>query len=72
VSVRELVTTIAEICEFHGRISYDTSKSGGDARRSTSVDRAAHVLGFQPSTSLEEGLRETVAWYRAQLGVGVA
>ena len=72
VSVRELVTTVAALCEFKGSISYDVSKSGGDARRSTSVDRATQLLGFQPSTSFEEGLRQTVAWYRAQLGVGVA
>jgi nucleoside-diphosphate-sugar epimerase len=25
------------------------------------------VLGWEPQTSLEEGLRETIAWYRGSL-----
>ena len=39
----------------------------GDARHtSADVSRAAEVLGFQPRTSLEEGLRAQVAWLQYQ------
>ena len=33
--------------------------------------RARELLGWRPAYSLEEGLRETVAWYREFLGDGV-
>jgi GDP-L-fucose synthase len=72
VSVRELVSTIAKACDFRGPITFDSSKSGGDARRGTSIDRSKDLLGFTPTTSLKAGLRETIDWYRAELGVAKA
>lgn len=65
VTVRELVDRIAELTEFRGRIRYDPSKPGGQPRRVLSIDRARARMGFQPRIALEEGLRRTVAWYRA-------
>jgi nucleoside-diphosphate-sugar epimerase len=36
----------------------------GDVRRLLAdVSRARDLLGFEPRTSLEEGLRRTVSWY---------
>ena len=34
------------------------------ARRLASIDRARQLLGYQPSTTFEEGLERTVAWFR--------
>jgi len=31
------------------------------------ISKAKRLLGWQPETSLEQGLRETIAWYRAHL-----
>jgi CDP-glucose 4,6-dehydratase len=36
-----------------------------------STEKAGRVFGWSPRTSLQEGLRETIAWYRAYLGDGV-
>jgi nucleoside-diphosphate-sugar epimerase len=39
----------------------------GDVRHSrASITRAQSELGWRPATSLEEGLKTTAAWYRAQ------
>jgi len=67
ISVRELVELVARFSEFKGDIVYDTSKSGGDARRCTSVDKAQALIGFQAQVSMSDGLRRTVEWYREQL-----
>lgn len=68
VSIRELVEVITHLTGFHGMVSYDTSKSGGDARRSTSSAMARRLMGFRARVPIEEGLKQTVAWYRKQLG----
>jgi len=67
ISIRELVTLIARYTEFAGHIVFDTSKSGGDARRCASIEKARELMGFHPRVPIEEGLQRTVQWYRSQL-----
>lgn len=50
-------------------LSFDPSKPTTIPYRVVSTKRARERLGFVPRVSLEEGLGETVAWYRAQQGV---
>ena len=64
ISVKELVTLIAEYSGFKGEIKFDISKSGGDARRCTSIHKAVQLMNFNPKISMVEGLRRTVEWYR--------
>lgn len=68
ISVRELVTLIALQTGFKGQILFDAAKSGGDARRYTSIEKAQIMMDFSPHVSMEQGLQRTVEWYRAQLG----
>ena len=62
--IRELVERIAEITGFTGDIDWDAGKPDGQPRRSLDVTRARERFGFSAGTSLEDGLRKTVAWYR--------
>jgi GDP-L-fucose synthase len=68
ISVRDLVALIARYTQFSGALEFDESKSGGDARRCTSIDRARELVGFEPKVSMEEGMRRTVEWYVSKLG----
>jgi len=70
ISIRELVTSIARYSSFSGKIVFDASKSGGDARRCANIDLARESMGFERQISMEEGLKRTVEWYRTQLGIG--
>ena len=67
VSIRELVEIIAAATGFAGRIEWNASRPDGQPRRKLRTDRAQEWFGFEARTSLEEGIRETVAWYRASL-----
>jgi GDP-L-fucose synthase len=64
ITIRELVGLIAEITGFSGEIRWDTTKPDGQPRRVLDTSRAAHEIGFQATTSFEDGLRTTVAWFR--------
>ena len=64
-SVREIVETLAELTGFRGRIVWDTDRPEGQVRRVFDVSKAARELDFRCATSLREGLRRTVDWYRA-------
>jgi GDP-L-fucose synthase len=67
ISIRDLVQTIADLCEFEGEVVFDALKPNGQPRRKLDVTRALDSFGFTSSTSLADGLRETINWYRAAI-----
>jgi GDP-L-fucose synthase len=64
VSIRELAVLIADACGYTGRLVWDSTKPSGQRRRVLDTSRARERLGFVARRSLDEGLRETVRWYR--------
>ena len=64
ISIRELTHVIARLMGFEGEIVWDPTKPDGQPRRSLDTSRAESLFGFRASTSFEEGLRRTIAWYR--------
>jgi len=67
ISIRDLAGLIARLTGFNGRIVWDTSKPNGQPRRGLDTSRARELFGFTAGTSFEDGLRETIAWYRQQM-----
>ena len=61
-SIAELVSSIAEVTGFTGRIEYDTSKPDG-APRKLMDNSKLKALGWQPQFSLKDGLRDAYQWY---------
>ncbi len=67
IAIRDLAGKIAAVCGYRGRIVWDTTQPNGQPRRRLDTSRAFERFGFRARTSLDEGLRETIDWYRAQL-----
>jgi GDP-L-fucose synthase len=65
ISILDLAQLIAEITGFRGELVWDPSKPNGQPRRCLDVTRAKREFGFEASTSLREGLTETIDWYKA-------
>jgi GDP-L-fucose synthase len=63
ISIKDLVTLIARLSRFTGRIVWDATKPNGQPRRKLDVTRAEKYFGFRAGTDFETGLRETIAWY---------
>jgi GDP-L-fucose synthase len=70
ISIRELVELIARVTDFTGNIRWDATKPDGQPRRMLDTTRASHEIGFQASTSFEDGLGATVDWFREHLETG--
>ena len=64
ISIKDLVELIAEETGFKGQIKWDRSKPNGQPRRKLDTSRAKHEFGFEPQTSFEQGLHETIRWYK--------
>jgi GDP-L-fucose synthase len=64
ISIKELVSLIAELTGFRGKIVWDTSKPNGQPRRCLDISRAAELFDFHARTDFHEGLRRTIEWYR--------
>ena len=69
ISIRDLVTAIARLAGFTGRLAWDASKPDGQPRRCLDVSRAKQLLGWTATTPFEDGLARTIEWYRARRAV---
>jgi GDP-L-fucose synthase len=69
LSIDELARLVAEIVGYQGEISWDTTRPDGTPRKLLDSSRMRR-LGWAPTTSLREGVRDTYDWYVAsQVGV---
>ncbi len=67
--IAELTQIIADATGFTGRIEWDDTMPDGQPRRCLSMEKAARALDWRARVPLVEGIRQTVAWYRAKVGV---
>ena len=65
-TIRDLTETIARLTGFEGRVAWDPSRPDGQPRRCLDTSRARELLGFTAAVDLEDGLRRTIEWYRAE------
>ena len=63
IPIGELAKTIARLTGHTGGTHFNAAYPDGQPRRRLDVSRAAELFGFRAHTSLEDGLRRTIAWY---------
>lgn len=68
ISIRNLVELICELMAFEGELAWQTDKPNGQPRRCLDTQRAEQAFGFKAQISFREGLKNTIAWYRAHPG----
>ncbi|NBS66072.1 MAG: GDP-L-fucose synthase [Betaproteobacteria bacterium] len=64
-TIAEIASTVAEVTGFRGEIRFDTSMPDGTPQKLLDI-APIRELGWAPRTSLTEGLRKTLHWYREQ------
>ena len=69
VTIREVVDIILRAAGHdRARVAFDASRPTTIPFRMVDTSKARAVLGFEPRVSLEDGLLDTVRWYRQRVG----
>jgi nucleoside-diphosphate-sugar epimerase len=62
-TVLEYAQTIIRLCEATSEIIYEPNRVDDPERRRPDISKAQRVLGWQPTVSVETGLRHTIEWF---------
>jgi len=64
ITIKDLAEKIKDMTGFKGKLVWDTSKPDGQPRRCLDTSRARRLFGFEAQMSFDQGLRETIEWWR--------
>jgi len=68
ITIREVVQNVLKAAGHDkAQVRFDASKPTAIPVRTVDTSKAKRLLGFEPSVSLEQGLADTVQWYRRSL-----
>lgn len=68
VSISELAELIRAAFGWEGTFAYDRSRPDGALQKLLDGERFSRLTGWQPATSLKDGIARTLEWYRAHVG----
>lgn len=66
IRITALAYLIQELTGHTGGVEWDRSKPDGQPRRGLNISLAKQALGWEPVTSLRDGLTKTIEWYEQQ------
>lgn len=64
ITIKDLITLICKLMEYQGEIVWQTDKPNGQPRRCLDTQKATEYFGFTAAVKIEEGLKNTIEWYR--------
>ncbi len=64
VSLKDMVETIEKVLETKADIQYLPAQPGDVERTFASIEKAGRLLGYNPETTFEEGVRRFANWYQ--------
>ncbi|MES2985732.1 MAG: NAD-dependent epimerase/dehydratase family protein [Patescibacteria group bacterium] len=66
-TIQQLAETIIQLTESTSQITFKDARDGDIVYSGADVTKAKQILGFEAKTSLLEGLKQTITWYRQTL-----
>lgn len=64
VSLKEMIETIAKVLDVKPKIKQLPMQPGDVDRTYADISKAKKLIGYNPKTSFEEGIRKFVEWYK--------
>jgi UDP-glucuronate 4-epimerase len=68
VNVNQVLAMLAELSGREPKIVHGPPRAGDQRRTVADTSKAQRLLGYQPATSVREGLRAQLAWQQSQAG----
>jgi nucleoside-diphosphate-sugar epimerase len=72
VSLNQLFRTMRDLVGRTVEPTYGELRPGDVKDSQADISKAQRLLGYQPHISFEDGLKRTIAWYRASTAAGVS
>lgn len=63
-TVKELVETISNLVGYEGNIVWNSDRPDGQPRRFYDMSKFKEAYGYVPSTTLSDGLKITIEWFK--------
>ena len=70
ISLNDLFRTMRDIIGAQVEPTYVESRAGDVRDSQADISKAKRILGYVPTVALEQGLRQTIAWYRSAAAAG--
>lgn len=67
ITIKKIITTIAEIMEFDEPIIYEETRLADVRRHRGDISQAEKLIGFKPKVTFEEGICQTIEWYKSNI-----
>ena len=67
ISLNRLFEVMRELTGSRAKVNYGPARHGDVKDSQADISRARALLGYAPLVSFEEGLHQTIAWYRAEV-----
>jgi nucleoside-diphosphate-sugar epimerase len=67
ITTGEGIRIVEEIIGKRARIAVQPKREGDQLKTQANIDKARRILGYNPSTTPQEGLRAQVRWYKQKI-----
>ena len=65
ISIKNLTKLIIKLMNIKLEIRWETNMPNGQPKRCINFEKAAKEIGFKPKVELEDGLKQTIAWFHS-------
>lgn len=66
IDLNEIFRVLKQLTGYEGEVKYEAERAGDVKHSLADLSLAEKHLGYKPSVNFEEGLRQTIEWYRTQ------
>lgn len=67
VTILDLAKKIISLSSSSSKIKYEPARSDDPRRRAADISKARRLLGWSPRTTLDEGLKRTIEWFKGNV-----
>jgi GDP-L-fucose synthase len=69
ISILDMALLIKDAVGYEGNVVLDTTKPDGAPYKTVDGSKGQKLLGWAPTRSFRDGIRESVAWYMRSIGL---